>query len=163
MLFPNHTLTLIMCLHLTWCCKNVQFSQTPLLLVRIISMGWDHDIFMVSVIKDSQLIMYSAIMKKIFVPNIMYCTPCSRGRRSYMSIFNRNFFKFHTNMKLVYKYFLNYTNQCKIHFEYIQDLNSIQKHWRELAFYAIVMNEFINIQTHLNFNYVVIRKCQKWY
>ena len=48
-----------------------------------------------------------------------------------------------------------------IRFEYIQDLNSIQKHWREVAFYAIVMNEFINIQTHLNFNYVVIRKCQK--
>ena len=94
MLFPNHTLTLIMCLHLTWCCKNVQFSQTPLLLVRIISMGWDHDIFMVSVIKDSQLIMYSAIMKKVFLPNIMYCTPCSRGRRSYMSVFKLTFFKF---------------------------------------------------------------------
>ena len=151
MLFPNHTLTLIMCLHLTWCCKNVQFSQTPLLLVRIISMGWDNDIFMVSVIKDSQLIMYSAIMKKVFLPNIMYCTVCSRGKRSYMSILSHTFFKFRINMKIV------------IRFEYIKDLNSIQKLWREVAFYAIVMNEFINIQTHLNFNYVVIRKCQKWY
>ena len=108
MLFPNHTLTLIMCLHLTWCCKNVQFSQTPLLLVRIILMGWDHDIFMVSVIKDSQLIMYSAIMKKVFLPNIMYCTVCSRGKRSYMCIFNHTFFKFRTKMKIVCKYFLNF-------------------------------------------------------
>ena len=107
MLFPNHTLTLIMCLHLTWCCKNVQFSQTPLLLVRIISMGWDHDIFMVSVIKDSQLIMYSAIMKKVFLPNIMYCTVCARGKRWYMSLFNHTFFKFRTKMKIVCKYFLN--------------------------------------------------------
>ena len=99
MLFPNRTLTLIMCLHLTWCCKNVQFSQTPLLLIRIISMGWDHDIFMVSVIKDSQLIMYSAIMKKVFLPNIMYCPVCSRGKRSYMSILSHTFFKFRINMK----------------------------------------------------------------
>ena len=154
MLFPNRTLTLIMCLHLTWCCKNVQFSQTPLLLVRIISMGWDNDIFMVSVIKDSQLIMYSAIMKKGFPSKYHVLHSMFTWKEIIHEHFKPYFFQ------IPYKY---ENSMQVIRFEYIKDLNSIQKLWREVAFYAIVMNEFINIQTHLNFNYVVIRKCQKWY